>query len=124
MPKAIRDRIEEIQAQIQEARAAVHSKGDAITRAADSAATRLVTDLGAQLVTAITDGAKPCRKCGAAPHGMVHPAFVKGQARAVYEVGCLPCKNLRALDLLPELAVERWNAQDFEAPSAGPGAHA
>ncbi len=131
--KERRDRIVELQESIAKLRAEKHEKHDDLTNKQERELTEQIKDFGKQLVAVLTDGAKPCPKCGAMPHGMVHPAGVKGKSRSIYEIGCVtPAESthettgekhgqVRAIDLLPEIAVERWNDGDFEAPSNGPG---
>ena len=121
MSKSHRDQIAECQRLIDEERAKVQALGDNITLKQQAESSAIVEDLIKLQAATITDGAKPCPKCGALPHGMVHPMPVKGETRNVYEIGCLPCADVRSIDLLPELAVERWNDEKFEAPSKGPG---
>jgi hypothetical protein len=80
--------------------------------------------LNAKLQTLLTEGADPCPTCETPAFGLAHESATgKGQAiRYLYEVGCksAECRDHRATDLLPELAVERWNAGDFDAPRKGP----
>jgi hypothetical protein len=94
--------------------------------------TTRIRDLNTLLSAAISDGASACPRCGELPHGMVHEMPVKGQTRPTYEIGCLtsaqsvdskgkPHGQLRSIDLLPELTVDRWNSGNYEEPSSGAG---
>lgn len=119
-------RIEELQGLILAAREDKHARHDDLTNREEREITAKVKDLNALLSSAITDGAGPCPHCGAMPHGIPQQVGIKGEVRHVYEVGCLSLTNpehpqTRSIDLLPELAVMRWNACKFEEPSEGPG---
>lgn len=66
----------------------------------------------------ISTGAEPCKDCGNVPHGMALPRAVAGLGTFdVYVVGCLVCRDHRAMGKTPEEAVEKWNAGDYMAPS-------
>lgn len=121
MSKEQRAQIENLQGLIKATRKGVHEAGDNITIKQANEANERIADLLTLLSETITDGANLCPECDGKPHGMVHEMAVKGESRPIYEIGCLPCKDVRAIDLLPELALERWNAGSFEAPSSGPG---
>ncbi len=100
-----------------------HEDGS-LTVAQDASATEKAAELNRQLQTTITEGAVFCPTCESPPHGLAHESATgKGQPfRYLYEVGCphAGCRDHRATDLLPELAVERWNAGDYDAPRTGP----
>ena len=70
------------------------------------------------IIAFITEGAKPCPRCGGKPIGMEQPIGKRG--RVEYEVGCPACKPFEHTDgtmrkvstrggLLPRHAVEAWN---------------
>lgn len=79
---------------------------------------RRVKALRADLVSLLTEGAKACPSCGAAPHGMEQPT---GKGGTEYEIGCLACGPFVHKDgtvrqhrvrggMLPKHAVDAWNA--------------
>ena len=71
-----------------------------------------------ELSSTISDGAKPCPNCGNLPHGMLlRPAVPIEKRPATYEVGCLGCRNHRAIGWSPELAVDAWNKEDYLPPT-------
>ena len=71
-----------------------------------------------ELSSTISDGAEPCPDCGTLPHGMLlRPAVLSEKRPATYEVGCLVCRNHRAIGWTPELAVEAWNNGDYLPPT-------
>lgn len=119
-------RIQELQGLIAAKRADKHERNDDLTNREDREISGEIKDLNTQLSTVITDGADPCPNCGETPHGIPQEVGLKGETWYIYEVGCLTPKSethpqTRTIDLLPELAVLRWNRGKFEAPSDGPG---
>lgn len=71
----------------------------------------------AAIAAKITEGAKPCPKCGTHPHGMMQQT---GRNGATFEIGCINCGPFKHDDgsvrqfrvrggLLPRHAVEAWN---------------
>ena len=72
--------------------------------------------LRAELVAAITEGAEPCPDCGNLPHGMIQNAVLNKQVIALYEVGCLTCRDHRAQGLTREVAVTHWNNGEYLPP--------
>jgi hypothetical protein len=65
----------------------------------------------------ITEGASDCKDCGNPPLGIVQPRHIAGiGATEIYEVGCIVCRDHRALAPTREEAVRKWNAREFLAP--------
>lgn len=69
-----------------------------------------VKRLQRELSAAITEGAEPCPKCDAQPHGMEQPT-AKG---CDYEIGCLSCRDTRARASSRRAAVILWNAGEYK----------
>lgn len=115
-----RERAKAIVAQIEELRAKVRDNAATMTGADQDAATAAAQSLNKQLQAVLTEGAQPCPSCETPAFGLMHESATgKGKAiRHTFEVGCknAACRDHRATDLLPELAVERWNAEDYDAP--------
>jgi len=115
---AIDNRIGETIKAIEDARAR-HHKLSQDGRAKESAAVAAeMKAAGKLLVKLITEGADPCPRCAAPPHGMRQP---NGRGGFEYEVGCTTCQPFKHVDgtirefrvrggLLPRHAVEAWNA--------------
>lgn len=76
--------------------------------------TKEIKGLQKQLSELLSEGAKPCPKCGAQPHGMRKPlGKVKGISVTMYVVGCLGCKDTRSYGQSVKEAVEKWNAGEY-----------
>jgi hypothetical protein len=95
--------IDEIKAHLEAAR----ERSRAQTSAENTAA---VKALQRRLSAAIAEGADPCPKCGAQPHGMEQPT-AKG---CDYEIGCLSCRDTRARAGSRRAAVILWNAGEYK----------
>jgi hypothetical protein len=136
--KERRDRIEELTALVEAGRVELRDKHDDLTRRQADAIGAAIDKANEELHALLTEGANPCPNCGTRPvfdaegnevgrkstvRGLRHEVGVKNQTKLVYEVGCInaACRDHRAVEFLPELAVERWNDGDFDVPSAGPG---
>jgi hypothetical protein len=130
-------------------KAHVRDNHDDMTAKQHAAATAEALALNVELQAAITLGASPCPLCkvdvavlddegkqvfdeegNAATRQVPLPAFglahesqgKGGSIRYLYEIGCKNSahRDARATDLLPELAVERWNSGDYDPPRTGP----
>jgi hypothetical protein len=75
-------------------------------------ATESLKDKSARL----SEGAKKCKDCGNAPHGMEQQGALGGRVITYYEVGCLVCRDHRAQGQTREEAVKNWNAGEFLPP--------
>ncbi len=96
-----------------------HAREIAATGTAEEcrAASDAVEKAQKDLIARITEGARPCPRCGEAPTGMEQPA---GKGRTEYEIGCQKCKPFTHTDgtirkasvrggMLPRHAVDAWN---------------
>jgi hypothetical protein len=73
-----------------------------------------IKGLQKELSSTIADGAKPCSKCGAVPHGMKSSRQVVGGVLfEVYEVGCISCPDIRSRAISPKEAVKMWNEEVY-----------
>ena len=105
---------------LEKLRAYVRDNHDDLTGKQQAAFTVEADALNVLLQASLTHGASPCPSCGTPALGLAHESATgKGQKhRYLYEVGCPnpACVDHRATELLPELAVERWNAGEYDAP--------
>jgi hypothetical protein len=133
--------IEEITQAIAAARAEHHTRFEGNLNATlreVKESTDHIRELNELLVAVITEGCKPCPNCGNAPHGIFHEG--SKTVRASLEIGCLHCVGrvfkgedgkVLPLEETPsfhvrttgttsksprEMAVERWNAEQWDAP--------
>lgn len=110
-----------ILADLKAERSAYHDacQGEGETLGKLSAREAKIASLQKELVACLTKGAKPCPRCGSAPHGRVKtPEYRTGPklrrlVPAVYEVACLLCtpadEELSGQGASPKAAVGEWN---------------
>lgn len=95
------------------ARSIAHTGSHADNRKASEAVAKAQADM----IAHITEGAKPCPRCGKPPVGMEQPT---GRNGSEFEIGCAACLPFQHTDgtlryasvrggMLPRHAVEAWN---------------
>lgn len=99
----------EITKELTAAKAAYHESAPTESATGLAKLVEPITALSSELVAALTEGAKPCPDCNAAPHGMrKNPATI--------EVGCLACAGHRARGATVGEAVAKWNEHEWVPP--------
>jgi hypothetical protein len=91
---------------IASARAKVDTGTAAELRALNSSASALHTELSA----AIAEGASLCPSCGNRPHGMRQEFTAGREVIHGFEIGCLKCRDHRAVGFDRDNAVKKWNS--------------
>jgi len=112
--------LKEAKAALATALAGYQALGENRTAAQEREWTAKVRDARAAVSSVITEGAKPCIGCGAAPIGM-EQVYARGKSKGVeYEIGCLSCPPFVHTDgtgrafsarggRMPRHTVEAWN---------------
>lgn len=77
-----------------------------------------VKTLAKELSGAICEGAKDCPDCGGRPVGLrhIHVIVPRNLKTFTFEVGCVACKDHRALGPSPAEAVAAWNRGEYLPP--------
>lgn len=92
---------QEIVAELEAVRQEYHEKAQTEPPPVTRELSIRIRELQAKLSDYITSGANPCPTCGELPHGIHQPTR--------YEVGCLNCRNTRAIGITRKNAVDNWN---------------
>lgn len=99
----------DLQDHLQELQDEYHKNESKLTVSQMREQTKKMNDIRAQMVQTITEGAVPCPTCKNEPHGMMKRQSTD-EHPALFEIGCLKCRNTRARGWSREEAVAKWNA--------------
>lgn len=101
--------MKDAKAKLQAAREAYHEAREHAPPHIERSLHHAVKTAMAEFAAKMVEGAEPCPKCGAMPHGIEQPR--RDGRGCEYEIGCLACKGERVRGgLMPSHAVEAWNA--------------
>jgi hypothetical protein len=105
---------EEILADLGATRSKYRQASDTARAADMQAISHKVKELMNELSDTISAGAKPCPTCGNAAHGLCFRTIITdGVVSNLYEVGCVVCSDKRARASSAEVAVKRWNSENY-----------